>query len=129
MIGVLTRAQQRFEDSCIGAGYTIELLFRSMTHLRRIGRKRRETLQQLLLCTLGSMPVVFLHDEILFELPEEDAHERAEEAARLMREAMEIITPDVRVTAVPALMKRWHKDAEPVYEDGRLVPWTPDEED
>lgn len=60
MIGVLTRAQQWFEDSCVGAGYTLELLARSAAQLVHLGRKRRETLQQLLLCTLGSMPVVFV---------------------------------------------------------------------
>ena len=60
MIGVITRAQRWFEDSCVGTGYTLELLARSAGQVVHLGRKRRETLHQLLLCTLGSMPVVFI---------------------------------------------------------------------
>lgn len=68
----------------------------------------------------------FIHDEFLFEGPEETAHIWAEEASRLMVEGMQTLVPDVLVQAEPALMPYWYKDAEPVYVDGKLVPWTPD---
>jgi DNA polymerase-1 len=65
----------------------------------------------------------FVHDEFLFEGPEETAHLWAPEASRIMVEAMRKYTPDVKIEAEPALMRRWYKDAEAVYIEGRLVPW------
>ncbi len=70
-----------------------------------------------------------MHDEILFEFLVDRAHECAMEAEKLMLGAMSVIAPDVKCTAAPALMMRWHKDAEPVYHDGRLIPWVPDGEE
>jgi DNA polymerase I-like protein with 3'-5' exonuclease and polymerase domains len=67
----------------------------------------------------------FIHDEFLFEGPEETAHLWAPEASRLMVEAMRKYCPDVAIGAEPALMYRWLKDAEPVYnQEGKLIPWT-----
>lgn len=60
MFAVITRAQRWFERSCSGAGYTLDLFLRAAGHLIQIGRKRRETLEHLHLCTLGSLPVVFI---------------------------------------------------------------------
>lgn len=65
----------------------------------------------------------FIHDEFLFEGPEETAHIWAPEASRLMVAAMRKYTPDVSISAEPALMTRWFKGAEPVYEGDILVPW------
>lgn len=73
----------------------------------------------------GSRPVMFLHDEWIFELPEDRAHEAAMRMAQVMRETMELWTPRVKISAEPALMRRWYKGAEAVYVDGRLVPWEP----
>jgi hypothetical protein len=42
-----------------------------------------------------------------------------------MVESMKVYTPDVAIEAPPALMRRWYKGADPVYRDGRLVPWEP----
>jgi DNA polymerase I-like protein with 3'-5' exonuclease and polymerase domains len=70
-------------------------------------------------------PVLFLHDEIIAEVPEVTAHEAATRISEVMVETMRLFTPDVRVAAPPALMRRWHKAADPVYVDGRLVPWEP----
>ena len=75
----------------------------------------------------GSHPVIFVHDEIISELPEERAHEAAHRMAEIMVSSMREYVPDVRITAEPALMLRWHKAAEPTYVDGRLVPWEPKE--
>lgn len=74
----------------------------------------------------GSIPVNFVHDEILVEHPAETAHERAAEQERIMVEAMKLICPDVDIRANSALMLRWDKRAEPVFDAaGRLIPWTP----
>lgn len=75
----------------------------------------------------GARPVAFIHDEILFELPEETAVPAAHEAARLMVQGMKKFVPDFHIGAEPALMLRWYKDAEPFYtEPGNpetLAPW------
>jgi len=71
----------------------------------------------------GSRSVVFVHDEIIMEHPEETAHERAFEQARIMVEAGKPYCPDVPLKAEPALMRYWTKDATETYRDGRLVPW------
>lgn len=75
----------------------------------------------------GCIPVNFVHDEILIQVPEDErTHERVLEFQRLMQEAMEIVTPDVPSGTEAALMRRWDKRAEPVFDDaGRLTVWTP----
>jgi len=60
MVSSIARAQRWFEDSCSGAGYTLDLLKRAFLCFGRLGRKRRELLDQLTLCTLGSIGVVFI---------------------------------------------------------------------
>lgn len=73
----------------------------------------------------GSRVMIFAHDELILEMPEEKAHEAALRQVEVMVAAMKEYVPDVRVSAEPALMRRWFKDAAPVYVDGRLVPWEP----
>ena len=74
----------------------------------------------------GCRPVLFMHDEILIEAPEGRAHEAAVRLGEVMVEALECFLPDVPVTASPALMRRWYKGAEAVFDvNGRLVPWEP----
>jgi phospholipid/cholesterol/gamma-HCH transport system permease protein len=60
MFAVIVKAQRWFESSCAGAGYTLDLFLRAAAQLALLGRKRQETIQQLALCTLGSLPVVFI---------------------------------------------------------------------
>jgi phospholipid/cholesterol/gamma-HCH transport system permease protein len=60
MLSVIVKAQHWFETACVGAGYTLDLLVRSAGQLAHLGRKRREALDQLALCTLGSLSVVFI---------------------------------------------------------------------
>jgi DNA polymerase I-like protein with 3'-5' exonuclease and polymerase domains len=69
--------------------------------------------------------MIFAHDELILEMPEEKAHEAALRQVEVMVASMKEYVPDVRVSAEPALMRRWYKDAAPVYVDGRLVPWEP----
>ncbi len=73
----------------------------------------------------GFRPSLFVHDEIIGEAPEAVAHEQGERLAAIMVEALAELCPDVPVSAEPALMRRWHKGAEAVHVDGRLVPWEP----
>jgi len=70
-----------------------------------------------------SRVVAFIHDEILLEVPEDRAHEAAFETVRLMVREASIVCPDVPFEAEPALCERWDKNMEPVFENGRLVPW------
>lgn len=71
----------------------------------------------------GCYPVLYVHDEVISELPIATAHEAALEMTDVMLTAFNRWTPDVPVRAEPALMTRWFKQAEPKYENGRLVPW------
>ncbi len=64
----------------------------------------------------GCRPIVFQHDEIFMEMPEAIAHLAAERLSTVMVEVMRSnYTPDVFIEAPPALMRRWLKEAEPVY--------------
>lgn len=76
----------------------------------------------------GCRPVMLVHDEIVLEAPEEQAHEAAMELARLMIVAMGMWCPDVPARASPVVSRCWSKEAEQVWENGRLVPWDLPEE-
>jgi DNA polymerase-1 len=73
----------------------------------------------------GSRIVNFIHDEFLFEVPIDRAHEAAWAANEIMEAAGRRWMPDCPPRSVPALMERWYKDAEDVYENGRLTVWRP----
>jgi hypothetical protein len=73
-------------------------------------------------------PVNFVHDELILDIPEDDLmHERAFEVVRIMVESMKRVVPDIEIGAEPALMRRWNKGAESVFDNGRLVVWEPPE--
>ncbi len=72
----------------------------------------------------GSRPVVFVHDEIIAEVPEAHAAAASGRLAQIMCEEMAQLIPDVKITASPTLMRYWTKDAVETYDtDGTLVPW------
>lgn len=73
----------------------------------------------------GTRPILFAHDEIVAEVPVYKAHEAATRLAKVMVDSMQKYVPDIPITAEPVLMDRWYKNAEPVYDNGRLVPWYP----
>ncbi len=73
----------------------------------------------------GSRPVAFVHDEVIAEMPVDKAHLAGPRMAEIIVEQVQTRMPDVKVTASPALMTAWEKNAEPVYVEGRLVPWRP----
>ena len=73
----------------------------------------------------GVRPVLFVHDEVIAEGPEHTADQWARAMSEVMVAAMRMYTPDVKISAEPALMYRWYKAADPIYIDGVLVPWEP----
>ena len=80
----------------------------------------------------GSRLIIFSHDETILEIPEDrdglvgtptDAGMRQ---AQIQVEEMSAVCPDMKkIKAEPAFMRRWYKEAEPVWVDGQLVPWEP----
>ena len=76
----------------------------------------------------GVLPTMFIHDEIIWESPDDDkVGERAKAIEAIMVECMMKITPNVLASAESAAMRRWSKYAEPVWVDGKLIPWEPKE--
>lgn len=67
----------------------------------------------------------FIHDQYQIEIPDDDlAHDRAEYAGKIAREAANIWLPRVPTRAKPMLVRRWSKLAKAVYDkSGRLIPW------
>jgi hypothetical protein len=77
----------------------------------------------------GCYPINFIHDEILWESPDDDlVGMRIDIVDKIMVEQMELITPDVKARTESAVMRRWYKEAEAVYVDGLIVPWEPESE-
>lgn len=76
----------------------------------------------------GSRPVLFIHDEIILETPDEIGDEAARELEQVMVRTMQRWIPDVPAAASATLMHRWSKSAEQVFDGDKLVPWE-DEED
>ena len=71
----------------------------------------------------GSRPVLFIHDEIVLEVPEEAGHEAAMEMVLIMEKAQGRWTPNVPAKAEATLMRYWSKKAKAIFQEGRLVPW------
>jgi hypothetical protein len=72
----------------------------------------------------GARSVAFIHDEILAEAPEKHGHEVAMALRETMEATARVWCPDVWPEAEPAMMRRWTKAAEPVFDaQERLIPW------
>ena len=72
----------------------------------------------------NSRPLLFIHDEVLGEVPIECASQAAFRMRDVMIEHASKYVPDVKLTATPALMTRWIKSAEAEYDsEGNLIPW------
>jgi len=69
--------------------------------------------------------VNFVHDEVLFEIEEdENLTPRVRFAQTLMENAMRKIVTDVAIRTEAAVMRRWSKSAEEICDDeGRLLVW------
>ena len=70
-------------------------------------------------------PMLFIHDEILGELPDGDPQLIAScvlEIESIMIAAMRTITPDVEPRCEAVLMYRWNKFADPTFDEkGNLI--------
>jgi len=74
----------------------------------------------------NSRPVMFIHDEIIIEAPEQQAAEAADELAAVMRAEMKKFTPNIPIKTTVAMMDRWYKDADEVRDSkGKLIKWKP----
>lgn len=71
----------------------------------------------------GSRPVLFVHDEIILETPEEAGHDAAMEIEDVMAETMEKWTPDIPTKAEATLMRCWSKKTKRIFENGKMIPW------
>jgi DNA polymerase-1 len=68
-------------------------------------------------------PISLIHDEIFSEVWEPRAHEASIRETKVMVDAVKEWVPDVTIIAEPALSRFMSKEAEPVFVDGRLIPW------
>ncbi len=85
----------------------------------------------------GSRVIVFQHDELIPEFPNDRAHDAAMRVSEIMIDEMRVYCPDLAdaAKAPPALMSKWFKGAEPLWLRGgakgpadsndRLIPWAP----
>jgi hypothetical protein len=76
---------------------------------------------------LGSRAIMLAHDEAICEHPEGVAAEAATRVSEIMTETFRWYCPELSpaIQALPTLMRKLYKGAEPVYENGRLMPWEP----
>lgn len=72
-----------------------------------------------------SRVVFFVHDELILEVPDHLITGAAKRLQAVMCEQMARYTPDIPVTAKPHAMKSWYKNAEATWQDGELLPWSP----
>lgn len=84
-------------------------------------------------CTVGGLagfvfPSGFIHDELFYEIVhDEETTNRVRKIEEIMvRNMQTIATPNVKASVESALMYRWNKKAEPVWKDGKLIPWEPE---
>ena len=69
----------------------------------------------------------FVHDEALINIPEDcDLTAAVEDVQRIMRESMEVFTPDVPIETSGLLADRWYKDVDAnEYDDqGNIIPFS-----
>jgi DNA polymerase-1 len=75
-------------------------------------------------------PIGFIHDEILGELEDDvDFYQQGVDAiSEIMLQSLHETAPDVKPRVEAVLMRRWYKQAEPVFDqDGRIGVWSPKE--
>jgi len=77
----------------------------------------------------GCFPINFVHDEIIWESPDDSkVGTRIKYMDHVMVNSMQKITPDVIARTESSVMRRWYKEAEPVYNvAGQIIPWEPKE--
>lgn len=73
----------------------------------------------------SSHPIGLIHDEIILEVPEQQLADCAPLVREIMVSTFAQFCPDVPVKVTPSACRRWHKGAEPVLVNDRLVPSKP----
>jgi len=69
-------------------------------------------------------PTIFIHDEIFFEIRDDEfLTERVERMQQIMKDCMEVITPDIKAGTEACIMKAWSKEAFEYRVDGKLRPY------
>ena len=75
----------------------------------------------------GYRTVAFIHDEVVVEIPtdgDHTAHVRKIDA--ILRDSMsDVLQSDLPIEVEIALTDRWYKDAEAIWDDGQIKPWSP----
>lgn len=66
---------------------------------------------------------IYVHDELIPEAPESIGHEVAMELSQVMAQEYQKYTPHVKISASAHLMRKWSKEADEVWVNGRLIPW------
>jgi DNA polymerase-1 len=74
----------------------------------------------------GSRLVLFLHDEVILECPENLVDECGSEIVKILCGAVQEVIPDIPITSRPTAFRRWYKGAKPVKINGKLVPCKPE---
>jgi DNA polymerase-1 len=78
----------------------------------------------------GCLPVVFLHDEIILDVPKEQLAESATALEQTMIEGMQKFVPDIPIEVEAVAMRFWSKDARRIIgQDGNLIAWPDDGEE
>lgn len=73
-----------------------------------------------------SRPILFIHDEIITEVPIEQVQQASREIKSIMQSSMEFYTPDIPSSCSVALATRWYEGVDTVYdEQGNLKIWQP----
>lgn len=71
----------------------------------------------------GCRLAAFIHDEIVMEASEAIAHEAALRLERIMKDCMDVYTPNCPSETDAHIMRRWRKKAGRVLQNDRLVPY------
>lgn len=64
-----------------------------------------------------------VHDEFVGEGPEDSAHEAAIELSQVMQDVYNRFVPNTPLKVETCVSRFWSKAAEPVWQNGKLVPW------
>jgi hypothetical protein len=77
----------------------------------------------------GSRVVLFMHDEVVIEVPDEGgfvSKEVVDRNVRIMCEEMASVLPgDIPVVCEATISTCWSKDARLIVRDGKVLPWSP----
>lgn len=91
----------------------------------KITRKCWDPTEESLL--FSSRVVNVIHDELIIEMPDDELKsDRAKEAQGIMENTMTKFLPSVSISTEASLMRRWYKQAEPVFgANNELLLWEP----